>query len=66
MDEQEDKYDFDNLINDLHHHHNDDNDSNYVPDYSDGDDDILVSREAEYAAMDEEEGMIVTNENISK
>ena len=41
MENQEDEEDFDNLINDLQHHHNDDNGSKYVPDDSDGDDNIL-------------------------
>ena len=46
MDEQEDREDFDNLINDLQHHHNDNYDRNYVPENSDEDDDSLGSREA--------------------
>ena len=54
------------MINDLQHHHNDDDNSNYVPDNSDGDNDSLVSWEAEYSAMYEEEGMIVTDDNIYK
>ena len=64
--EQEDKEIFDNLINDLQHHHNDDNNSDYVPDNYVGDDNSLGSWEAEYAAMDEEEGMIVTDDDIDK
>ena len=66
MDKKEDKEDFDNLINDPQHHHNDGNDSDYVPDNYDGDEDILGSREAEYAAMDEKGGMMFIDENISK
>ena len=46
LDEQEDKEDVYNLINYLQHHHNDDNDSDYVPDDSDGDDNILGSWKA--------------------
>ena len=66
MDEQEDEEYFDNLINDIHHQHNDGNDSDYVPYNSDEDDDILGSWEAEYDAMDEEEGTIVTDELFPK
>ena len=54
LDDQEDEEVFDNLINNLQHHHNDENVSNYVPDNSDGDNDILGSWEAEYASMEEE------------
>ena len=50
----EDKEVFDNVINDLQHQNNYEDDSEYVPDDSDGDDDILGSWEVEYAAMDEE------------
>ena len=64
LDEQEDEKYFENLINDLQHHHNNDYYSKYLPDGSDGDDSSLGSREAEYSAMDEEEGMIVTYDNI--
>ena len=66
LDKQEDEEVFDNLINDLQHHHNDDNYSDDVPDYSGWDDDSLGLWEAEYAAMDEEEGMIVTYGDIPK
>ena len=66
LDEKEDKEDFDNLLNDLQHNHNDDDDRDYVPDDSDGDDDILGSQELEYSAMDEEEGMIVIDDDISE
>ena len=64
MDDHEEKEYFENLINDLKHHHNDDNDSDNVPDNSDGDDDILGSWEQKYATMDEEKVMIVTYDNI--
>ena len=66
LDEKEDWKYFDNLINDLQHHHNDDDNSNYVPYDYDGDDNSLGSWESEYAAMDEEEGMIVTYDNIDE
>ena len=66
LDEQEGKEDFDNLINDLQHHHNDEDDSKYVPANSDEDKNSLGSWESEYAAMDEKEGMIFTNDNISE
>ena len=66
LDQQEDEEDFDNIINDLQQHHNYHNCSDYVPDGSDGDDNILGSWESEYSAMDEEEGMIVTDDDISK
>ena len=46
LDEQEDKGDFDNLINDLHHHHNYIDNIGYVSDVSDDDDNILGSWEA--------------------
>ena len=64
--EQEGEEDFDNLVNDLQHHHNDDENSNYVPDDYHGDDDSLGSWEAKYTAMDEEEGMKVTDNDISE
>ena len=38
MDEQEDKEDFEKLINDLQYYHNDDDDRDYVPGDSDIDD----------------------------
>ena len=66
LDKQEDKEDFYKLINDLPHHHNDDDDNDYVSENSDGDDDSLGSWESEYSAMDKEEGMIVTDDKISK
>ena len=66
LDEQEDKEDFSNLINDLQRHHNDEDDSNYVPDNSDGGDYSLGLWEAEYAVTEKEEGMIVTYDNISE
>ena len=50
----EDKEVFDNVINDLQHQNNYEDDSEYVPDDSDGDDDSLGSWEVEYAAMDKE------------
>ena len=64
LDDQEDEVDFDSLINDLQQHHNDDNDRAYVSDDYDGDDDILGSWEAEYSAMEKEEGMMVIDDNI--
>ena len=64
--EKEYEEDFYNLINDLQHQPNDDVDINYVRDDYDGDDDSLGSREAEYAAMDEKEIMIVTDDDIFK
>ena len=66
LDDQENEKYFYNPINDLHHHHNDDNNSEYVPYNSDGDGDILGSWEAEYVAMDEKEGMIITHDDIEK
>ena len=66
MYEKEYEEDFYNLINDLQHQPNDDVDINYVRDDYDGDDDSLGSREAEYAAMDEKEIMIVTDDDIFK
>ena len=66
MDEQEEEEDFDNLINDLQYHHNDGNNSNYVSDDYDGYDDRLGSWKVEYAAMDKEEVMIVTDDNITE
>ena len=66
LEEQKDEEYFDNLINDLQHHHNDEDNSDYVSDDYDGDDDSLGSWEAKYAAMDEEEGMIVTYDDISE
>ena len=57
---------FDNLIKDLQHHHNGDDGRKYVPDDSDGNDDSLGLWEAEYAAMDEKKGMIVTYDDISE
>ena len=53
LDKQEDEEDFDNPINDLKHQHNDYDNSDYIPENSDGDDNILGSWEAKYAAMDE-------------
>ena len=66
MDKQEYEEFFDKLINYLHHHHNYDNGSDYVPENSDGDVNILGSWEAKYAAMDKEEVIIVTYDNISE
>ena len=66
MDEQEEEEDFDNLINDLQYHHNDGDNSDYVPDDYDGYDDSLGSWKVEYAAMDKEEVMIVTDDNITE
>ena len=66
MDKQEYEEVFDKLINYLHHHHNYDNGSDYVPENSDGDDNSLGSWESEYSAMDEEEGIIVTDGDIYK
>ena len=66
LEEQKDEEYFDNLINDLQHHHNDYNDSDCVPDGSCGDDNSLGSWEAEYSAMDEEEGIIFTDGYIPK
>ena len=66
MDEQEDKENFDNLINDLQHHHNDNNDSVYALDDSDWDDNSLGSLESEYSVLDEEEGILVTYDDIVK
>ena len=54
---------FYNLINDLLHHHNDDDNIDYVPGDYDGDDSGIGSWEAEYSAMDEEEGMIVKDDD---
>ena len=64
LDEQEDEEYFDNLINDLQHHNNNDDNINYLPNDSDEDDDRLGSREAEYIAMDEEVGIIATDDDI--
>ena len=66
LDEQEGEEHFYKLINDLKHHNNDEDKINYVPDNSDGDCDSLGSWEAEYTAMDKEEGVIVTNDDIPK
>ena len=66
LDKQEDEEDFDNPINDLKHQHNDDDNSDYIPENSDGDDNILGSWEAKYAAMDKEEVIIVTYDNIAE
>ena len=52
LDKQENEEVFDNLINYLQYHHNDDDNRDNVPEDSDGDDNSLWSREAEYAAMD--------------
>ena len=53
------------MINDLNHHYNGNNGSEYVPDDSDEDDNILWSWESECIAMDEEEVIIVTYDDIS-
>ena len=65
MDDQEDEEYVDNLIHDIQHHHNYDDNSDYVPDDSDEDDNILWSWESECIAMDEEEVIIVTYDDIS-
>ena len=64
LDEKEGEEYFDNLIHDRQHHHNDDEDRYYEPDYYDEDEENLGSREAEYFAMEEEEGMIVMDNDI--
>ena len=51
LDDHKDEEDFYKLINDIQHRHNDSDNSNYVPDYSDGDDNSLGSWEVEYLAM---------------
>ena len=66
LDDKEDEEDFENMINDLQHHHNDDNNSNYVAYNYYGDAHSLGLWEVEYAAMDEEEGMIVTDDDIAE
>ena len=66
LDMQEDKEIFHKLINGIQHHDNDDNNSDYVTDNYNVDDDRLGSWEAEYDSMDKEEGMIVTDDDISE
>ena len=66
LDEHVDEAFFDKMINDLQHHHNDDEDSDYVPDDSDEYENIIGSWEAEYAAIDEEEVIIVTDDAIDE
>ena len=63
---KEDKENFDDLIHDLQHHHKNDKNSNYVPEHSDENDNSLGLWEEEYVAMDEEEGIIVTDDDIYK
>ena len=64
--EQEDEEDYGNLIKDLQHQHNYGEKRYYVPDDYDEHDNRPGSWEAEYVAMDEEEGMIVTDDDISE
>ena len=66
LDYQENKKYFDRMINDLQHHHNADDNSNCVPDNSDGDDNSLGSWEEEYSSMDKEEGTIVAANYIAR
>ena len=66
LENQEDEDFFDNLINDLHHHSNDEENRDYVSEDSDGDVNSLGSWKSEAAAMDKEEGMIVTYDDIDK
>ena len=66
LENQEDEDFFDNLINDLHHHSNDEENRDYVSEDSDGDANSLGSWKSEDSAMDKEEGMIVTDYDISK
>ena len=51
LDQQEDEEDFDNPINDLKHQHNDDDNSDYIPENSDGDDGSLGSQEEKYCVF---------------
>ena len=54
------------MVYDLQYHHNDDNDSNCDPNDYDEDEKRIVSWEAEYVTMEEEESMKVTDDYILK
>ena len=64
MDNHDDEEDSNNLSNDLQYRHKNDVESDYVPGKYDNDEGIIGSWEAEYAAIDKEEGMVVTNDEI--
>ena len=64
MDNHDDEEDFNDLLNDLQYRHNNDVDRDYVLGKPDNDEGIIGSREAEYSAMDKEEGMVVTDDKI--
>ena len=64
MDRQDDEEYFNNLLNDLQYGPRDNEDSNYVLDEFDDDEDSIGLWEAWYPVMDEEVGMIVTCDDI--
>ena len=53
LDDQEEEEYFEDLIHDLQHHHNGDNDSDYLPDDYDEDDDSLGYCKSEYVSVEE-------------
>ena len=62
-DKQEDQEDFNDLLNYQKYCQTNDNGSDYVPYKYDNEENIIGSQEAKYPAMDEEEGMIATDNN---
>ena len=64
MDEQDDEEVFNNLLKDLQYRHNNYDNSNYILDKSDDDENSIGWWESEYAAMDEEERMVVTDNKM--